>query len=1229
MRHHLLLFLVLFPIGLYAQFGEPNVIDYTAVYSTLTTIPGDIDGDGDLDMFMGHGWFSNRGDGTFFPLQEIGPLIMNPFAADLADLDMDGDLDLVGGGSMVGVPVIYWFENDGTGIFGPIQVIDDMFTAGDFRALVVVDLDGDGDQDVLTGNNTQDFVVWLENEGNGSFAPWQLIATVDSPTSISTADLDEDGDLDIVLGGYFGTGQAWYRNDGSGTFSQVIVSALGFGAWAHAAVGDVNGDGSLDVIGTNGISMSSVYLNNGSGQFTLGSDITITDSDLELGDVDSDGDLDLLVDDLNVLRWWFNDGFGVFSPGPEVVTQTAPGGVDLADMNGDGITDLVYVASVSSPATYKLAGVVIGLGGGLYEPERLIVDRLDQIEAVTVADLDGDGLNDVIKAAFNTDKISWFRNEGVNGFSTERVITRLAESTESVLVMDMDDDGDLDMIYGGGPPLVAAWCANDGSGNFSTPIYFSGVTIRNFLSVVDIDGDGDRDLVGYSSLSGSSPVKLYLNDGSGGYSSGNSIGGFQSCRRAVVGDLDNDGDLDIVSDKFNGIVVSLNQGNALFIDSPDLLNWGSNIQLLDVDDDGDLDITFPGSTTALNWLRNQGDGSFDPNPQVIPTILLNYSIIGDVDGDGLEDILYSAIATQEYNWCRNLGSGQFGSPILIPTTASISSTFAFGDVNTDGVPDILFADRYSAELTWHANNITSGDRIEGTVFHDLDGDGVRTPNEPGIQGPVVNVTPGLPSLLSLGEGQYAAYVDQGSYQVSVNVNPTLWSITTTDPLNVAVTTTVPVVTGADMGIRAIQDTTILIPSITLASAVCGANTSLWLSVANDGTLAENCEFVLTLDTLFDFVSSYPAPTVVIGNTYRWTLDTLPLYGTLTIPLLVTMPQVLQIGNNYTISLDVISHDANNVAQHTFSTAITDQVSCSYDPNDKLVDPRGYGIYGALELDRDTLDYTIRFQNTGNAPAQTVLLRDPLDPILDPTRIQLLGYSHPISQFQVNDQGNLVVRFDSIQLPGMVIDPVGSQGFVRFRVRPHLDAVEHLSTAHNNARIFFDLNAPVITNTTLTTWVDCDLWQPQCTVYNLDSLVAEEGDVYHWFLNGELLADAHDRTLLITGNGDYAVQVTSIHGCIASSPTVTVTSVGMDNRDAQRMVLVPNPFTAQTRLFLSEVLTTSDRIDLVDVSGSTVRTLQGMGAATVTIDRGALASGIYMLRIVRKGKPIVATRMVVE
>ncbi|HRG69371.1 MAG TPA: T9SS type A sorting domain-containing protein [Saprospiraceae bacterium] len=137
---------------------------------------------------------------------------------------------------------------------------------------------------------------------------------------------------------------------------------------------------------------------------------------------------------------------------------------------------------------------------------------------------------------------------------------------------------------------------------------------------------------------------------------------------------------------------------------------------------------------------------------------------------------------------------------------------------------------------------------------------------------------------------------------------------------------------------------------------------------------------------------------------------------------------------------------------------------SFDPNDKSASPIGYQSDHFIESHR-TLEYKIRFQNTGNDTAFKVVIVDTLSEWLDLSTLKILNASHPFSFSLINRV--LSFRFDPIYLPYQSIDDANSQGFVQYSIKPYSKAA--LGTRlPNTASIYFDFNTPIQTNTTFHT-----------------------------------------------------------------------------------------------------------------------------------------------------------------
>ncbi|MBN1316117.1 MAG: VCBS repeat-containing protein [Anaerolineales bacterium] len=325
---------------------------------------GDMDGDGDLDTVLvkqgdsGQVW-ANDGNGNYgtSPLDTFGGSNM---AFDLGDVDGDGDLDVVACWYEL-EPAQVW-KNNGAGNLG-VAAYD---TFGYFRCTSVNlgDVDGDGDLDALFVNSYLSIQVWL-NDGTGAFgdaAFWSIPRNYSCPAG-ELGDIDGDGDLDILFVAYQNhQGEIWLNN-GSGNFGEAAHDLFGDGYCTDMVAGDLDGDHDLDVVLSkrSPVYRQEVWMNDGSGDlgetaFDVFSTTYAlnTEERIALGDLDADGDLDLLVNNqTNPREVWLNDGGGAF--GPDVYTTFGPNESDwevaLGDIDNDGDLDAVF-GTLESGATY-------------------------------------------------------------------------------------------------------------------------------------------------------------------------------------------------------------------------------------------------------------------------------------------------------------------------------------------------------------------------------------------------------------------------------------------------------------------------------------------------------------------------------------------------------------------------------------------------------------------------------------------------------------------------------------------------------------------------------------------------------------------------------------------------------------------------------------------------------------------------------------------------------------
>ncbi|WP_198172968.1 beta strand repeat-containing protein [Hymenobacter ginkgonis] len=687
----------------------------------LTT--GDVDGDGDLDLLTANSSIPasvsvrlNNGTGSFSSSQEtsVGTAASS---VRLGDVDADGDLDLVTGNAST-ASIRF---NNGSGVFTGGQEIS---VNGVGSIISLGDMDGDGDLDLVASDGVH------FNAGDGMFSGPN---TATSPASnLVLGDVDNDGDLDVVytLLGASGTGSVELSvqlNNGAGRLSPGQAVSVGVGSSGEGVLGDIDQDGDLDLLGIAGFTNTvSVRFNDGHGAFSGSQQVLVNSGpqDLAVSDVDGDGDLDFLVTDFNGrVNVRLNNGVGTFSNGQEL----APGGILQAlttgDVNGDGAPDLLFTS-------YGTAGSVrIRLNQPTSIP--LAITALVPVRNSPAAPRTGPvavTFSQALSASPSTQtalKVFGAQAGGqkagattVSGNTLSLAPTAAFKAGETVFAtVTAVVQGSNGQSLGTGQVYQFTTATSRGQGAIYYPGFYSGTDLAAgatnagvvVAGVVTGDVDGDQDLDLVSAKG------VQLNNGAAGFVPGATITSSGMPRSLSLGDVDGDGDLDVVIAANTGVgvvQVRLNDGQGNFTGTQQV-SVGLDpaaVALADVDADGDLDLlTANYSSNSVSVRLNDGLGSFGGGSEVAVGEQPVSLAVGDVDNDGDLDLLTPSFSGTTVSVRLNNGTGTFGGSLEVSVGYNPHSV-VLGDIDGDGDLDLL-ATNYNDYTPNYANKSTISVRL--------------------------------------------------------------------------------------------------------------------------------------------------------------------------------------------------------------------------------------------------------------------------------------------------------------------------------------------------------------------------------------------------------------------------------------------------------------------------------------------------------------------------------------
>jgi hypothetical protein len=423
-----------------------------------------------------------------------------------------------------------------------------------------------------------------------------------------------------------------------------------------------------------------------------------------LGDVNGDGKLDIITANLvsNNSSVLLGNGNGTFQTHATFATGNQPYTVTLGDVNGDGRLDLVTANFASSTNTVS---VLLGNGNGTFQTN-IDFATGTRPNFVTLGDLNSDGKLDIITAHITNNNASVLLNtatsfSAVNFTPQANFTTGLRPS--SVTVGDVNGDGILDFVTANSGSNNASVLLGNGDGTFQNQATFATGTKPYSVTLGDVNGDGKLDII-TANFHSSNAVSVLLGNGNGTFKNQNTFAPGNSSDSVTLGDVNGDGKLDIVTANTTGTAtdnagVLLGNGNGTFKNQATFTtgNRPLSIKLGDVNGDGKLDIVtanYVGGNVSV--LLGNGNGTFKTQATFATGFAPKSVTLGDVNGDGKLDIVTANYGNDNASVLLGNGNGTFQNQNTFATGTDRPRSLTIGDVNGDGKLDILKAN-YSSD----------------------------------------------------------------------------------------------------------------------------------------------------------------------------------------------------------------------------------------------------------------------------------------------------------------------------------------------------------------------------------------------------------------------------------------------------------------------------------------------------------------------------------------------------
>jgi hypothetical protein len=582
-------------------------------------------------------------------------------------------------------------------------------------AVDIGDFNNDNQLDIVVANFASDNLGVFLGYGDGTFSSQVIYSTGSGsgPHSVATGDVNNDSRLDIVVANFWTNNVGIFLGHGDGTFSNQTTYSTDYDSRPSSVdVGDFNNDSRLDIIVANyWAGTVSLFLGYGNGAFS--SQITFSTGSssgpwsITIGDFNNDSRLDVAIanrwsDNLGVFVGYGNGSFSsqiTYSTG----SDSSPWSVAVGDLNGDGHSDI----AVANYGTSNV-GLYIGYGNGNFTTQQtLSTASPSSPRSVAVGDFNNDGRLDITVANYWANNIGIFLGDGNGTFSSQTTYnTGAGSAPSSIAVGDFNNDSRLDIVVANSGTNNIGVCLGYGDGTFASQTTFSTGynSWPNVIAVGDFNNDDQLDIVVANSETKN--VNIFLGHGNATFvqQATYSTSSDSTPCSIAVGDFNNDSRLDFVVISFNlasNIDVFLGYGNGTFSIQTTYSIGGSfapnNAAVGDLNNDGRLDIVVSLYTdSSIIVFIGYGNGTFS-RQSVYTTGSQSYPsacVLGDVNNDNRLDVVITDLYNDNVVVLFGDGDGSFSNRRNYSTgSVSESVSITLGDFNNDSILDIVVANQ--------------------------------------------------------------------------------------------------------------------------------------------------------------------------------------------------------------------------------------------------------------------------------------------------------------------------------------------------------------------------------------------------------------------------------------------------------------------------------------------------------------------------------------------------------